>query len=193
MSFLSRLFGGSGNNEPERIGEPMNEDAYWKIIAESLKNSSEQGVQHEFILDRLKKLSSKDIIGFKLRTDKLMHNSYNDRLWCAAYIINGGCSDDGFDYFRYWLIARGKKIYYDALANPDSLALLVEAYDEFEFEDFGYVANDAFEEKTENDIDDYIDENVNVGYPEIEFTWQEENRESMKAVCPQLFNKMWDK
>ena len=84
MSFFSRLFGGSYNSEPEKSGELMNEVAYWKLIADSLKNSSEQAVQHKFILDRLKKLSSIDIIGFKLRTDKLMNNSYNDRLWCAA-------------------------------------------------------------------------------------------------------------
>jgi len=27
-------------------------------------------------------------------------------LWAAAYVINGGCSDDGFDYFRGWLIVQ---------------------------------------------------------------------------------------
>jgi len=25
----------------------------------------------------------------------------------AAYIINGGCSDDGFEYFRRWLVLQG--------------------------------------------------------------------------------------
>jgi hypothetical protein len=29
-------------------------------------------------------------------------------MWVAAYLMNGGCSDDGFDYFRGWLIAQGR-------------------------------------------------------------------------------------
>ncbi|VVE59175.1 hypothetical protein PAN31117_05280 [Pandoraea anapnoica] len=37
-------------------------------------------------------------------------------------MINGGCSDDGFDYFRGWLIAQGKRVFMLALAEPDSLA-----------------------------------------------------------------------
>jgi hypothetical protein len=29
----------------------------------------------------------------------LTAGSYRNPLWAAAYLINGGCSDDGFDYF----------------------------------------------------------------------------------------------
>jgi hypothetical protein len=32
----------------------------------------------------------------------LMDRSYRNDLWAAGYLINGGCSDDGFDYFRGW-------------------------------------------------------------------------------------------
>ena len=40
----------------------------------------------------------------------------------AAYVINGGASDDGFYYFRCWLIGMGRRVYEAALADPDSLA-----------------------------------------------------------------------
>lgn len=40
----------------------------------------------------------------------------------AAYLVNGGCSDDGFDYFRGWLIARGREVFEDVLADPDAIA-----------------------------------------------------------------------
>src|SRR5262245_21993141 len=33
-------------------------------------------------------------------------SSYMTDLWGAAYLINGGCSDDGFDYFRGWLMSQ---------------------------------------------------------------------------------------
>jgi hypothetical protein len=41
----------------------------------------------------------------------LMAESYTNPLWAAAYVINGGCSDDGFDYFRGWLIAQGREVF----------------------------------------------------------------------------------
>jgi hypothetical protein len=53
---------------------------------------------------------------------ELMAASYRTDLWAAAYLINGGCSDDGFDYFRGWLITQGAEVFHRALADPDSLA-----------------------------------------------------------------------
>ena len=100
-------------------------------------------------------------------------------MWCAGYIMNGGCSDDGFEYFRCWVISRGKEVYYNAKANPDSLISQLNEEDSYEFESFWYVANEAFERITGNDIYDYIDDEAfkfNEGqYPTIEFTWQEED------------------
>ncbi len=54
----------------------------------------------------------------------LMADSYTNPLWAAAYLVNGGCSDDGFDYFRGWLIAQGQEVFEAVLADPDSLAEL---------------------------------------------------------------------
>ena len=54
--------------------------------------------------------------------DELWVESYRRDLWGAAYLINGGCSDDGFDYFRGWLLGQGQAIWQAALADPDSLA-----------------------------------------------------------------------
>ncbi|MFJ6797610.1 DUF4240 domain-containing protein [Streptomyces sp. NPDC091268] len=52
----------------------------------------------------------------------LLAESYRAPLWAAAYVINGGCSDDGFDYFRGWLLTQGEAVFAAALADPDSLA-----------------------------------------------------------------------
>jgi hypothetical protein len=53
---------------------------------------------------------------------ELRVESYRWDLWGAAYLINGGCSDDGFDYFRGWLLGQGQALWEAALADPDSLA-----------------------------------------------------------------------
>lgn len=52
----------------------------------------------------------------------LMADSCTNPLWAAAYVINGGCSDDGFDCFRGWLIAQGREVFGRAAARPDALA-----------------------------------------------------------------------
>ncbi|MFD9034523.1 DUF4240 domain-containing protein [Streptomyces sp. NPDC059567] len=52
----------------------------------------------------------------------LMAASYRAPLWAAAYLINGGCSDDGFDYFRGWLIAQGKAAFERVVTDADLLA-----------------------------------------------------------------------
>lgn len=46
-------------------------------------------------------------------------------LWGAGYVIHGGMSDDGFAYFRNWLVGQGRSLFEQALADPDSLAELI--------------------------------------------------------------------
>ena len=52
----------------------------------------------------------------------LMATSYRTLLWAAASLINGGCGDDGFEYFRGWLIVQGREVFEGSVADPDSLA-----------------------------------------------------------------------
>lgn len=49
-------------------------------------------------------------------------DSYRNPLWAAAHIINGGRSDDGFDYSRGRLIMQGDDVLEQILADPDALA-----------------------------------------------------------------------
>ena len=93
-------------------------------------------------------------------------------------------------------------MYDAACANPDSLIseVIDKDFDKYEFELFWYVALEAFENKTGKEIYDYIDyESFTTresSYPPIEINWNEDESETMKAICPQLFEKMcvhWEK
>jgi hypothetical protein len=68
-------------------------------------------------------------------------------LWAAAYIMNGGCSDDGFLYFRCWLIAQGKEVFEKVRDNAELLGELKLRFPEedgaFEMES---LISDLFEE-----------------------------------------------
>jgi len=65
-----------------------------------------------------------DIVAAQQILWDLMALSYQNPLWAAAYLINGGCSDDGFDYFRGWLLTQGEEVYMAAVSSPDTLACL---------------------------------------------------------------------
>lgn len=177
-----------------KTAEMLDENAFWDIIDRSLKSTGSQEEQEQFLVKEIKKLSPKEIIGFRLRTDKLLTDSYTSEMWCAGYIMNGGCSDDGFEYFRNWVISRGKETYYKATKNPDQLITETTSSPKiYEFEGFWYVALNAFKYKTGKELYDYIDyekfKTTEGNYPTIKFNWKEEDPESMKKICPKLYGK----
>ena len=183
--------------ELKPTAEMMDEEQFWAIVQTAVDEAGNDEDEYLEVAKReLSKLSLKEMIGFRLRTDKLLYDSYTSEMWCAGYLMNGGCSDDGFEYFRLWVISRGRKVYEAALANPDNLIDYIAEdaeVDFFEFELFWYVAIDAFEEATEADLYDYIDDDNFTtregNYPNFEFNWDEEDPESMKKLCPRLFER----
>lgn len=174
----------------------MDEDRFWSLIETSKQASDDLEAFTENLTKALKKLTNAELIGFHLREQKLRFDSYTSELWCAGYIMNGGCSDDSFEYFRCWLIAQGKDAYYSALKNPDWLVnLYSEDVDDYDFEDLMYAATEVFEQKNKKDIEDYVDYDqfkTHEGeHPDITFNWEEDNEESMKKICPQLMEVAW--
>jgi len=89
------------------------------------------------------KLTHPDAAGFAQIFDSMMDRAYSWPLWGAAYVINGGCSDDSFSDFRASLISRGRTAFDRALNDPDSLA--DEDLDEgtWFFEGYQYAVTDA--------------------------------------------------
>ena len=70
----------------------------------------------------LAELSTAEILAYQHLHHQLMAESYHWDLWGAAYLLNFGSSDDGFDYFRGWLLTQGRAIWEAALQDPDGLA-----------------------------------------------------------------------
>lgn len=183
--------------KPVASNDMMEEEQFWSIISATKQASKDLEEFQSNCIKTLSKLSSTEIIGFYLREQKLRFDSYNSDMWCAAYIMNGGCSDDCFEYFRCWVIAQGKDVFYKALNTPDSLAAYYSKDIEYyEFEELMYVATDAFEKKTGKNIEDFVDyekfKTNEAHHPEFEFTWEEDNEESMKSICPNLMAIAWD-
>jgi len=197
MGFFSKLFGKTESEpfEMDPTAEMLDEDKYWRIIKDSLDASGgDLECQLNCIVGALEKLSPVEIVGFRLRTDKLLFDTYDSEMWCAGYLINGGCSDDMFDYFRLWVISRGRAVYEAAKKNPDSLAQTIDASmgQEYDFESLSYAPLDAFKNKTGRELYDYIDDGFKLSEgsdTQIEFTWEEDNPESLQRICPDLFRR----
>jgi len=100
----------------------MNTEEFWAIIESTLAD----GRACEGFAARLEKQLSAmppaEIVSFGERLHEVLDRAYTWALWGAAYVINGGCSDDGFEYFRGWLVAQGRRVFEAAIADPDSLA-----------------------------------------------------------------------
>jgi hypothetical protein len=182
---------------PAKSTEMLDENIYWAIVNKSARSAKSQDGQERYLIKEIGKLTPTEMIGFRLRTDKLLYDTYNSQMWCAGYIMNGGCSDDMFEYFRTWVISRGKETYYMAKDNPDTLINeVIEGEEFYEFENFWYVALKAFKNNTGQDLYDFIDYEKFVTcegkYPQFNFTWQEDDPESMRNICPMLYDKLWN-
>lgn len=127
-------------------------------------------------------MTPEELQSFQSHYDRLIGRANRWDLWGAAYVINGGCSDDGFRYFRDWLISEGRETYEAALRDPDSLAALPKV-ELAENELYGYVAPELFEEAGAGELD--RDFSAEVADPVGE-QWEED---AVYAMFPRLAEK----
>ena len=125
---------------------------FWNIVESSKAASGASHDSHvELLAEHLSALSPDEVVAFQRIFDELTDRAYSWDLWGAAYIIGGGCSDDGFIDFRSWLISMGRETYTRALNDPESLAdvdLGPDGEEDAFFEEFAYVPGGVYRAKT---------------------------------------------
>jgi hypothetical protein len=126
---------------------PMSEPLFWGIVDRS--RSDDPDTQIGLLRQQLMALSPDEIVAWEIAFDQHMRRSYRWDLWGAAFVAMGGASDDSFEYFRLWLLSRGKGTFEKVLSDPDSLVEFAPANPEqLEFEDFAHVGPDVWSTKT---------------------------------------------
>src|SRR5262245_8064207 len=110
LSLLAPLLA-SETDEPTPTAEQcaampkdMPADRFWSIVDKTAATSKDQAAQLRALSIALRTLTPDDIVAFELAFGTQFNRAYSWDLWGAAYVANGGASDDGFAYFRYWLI-----------------------------------------------------------------------------------------
>jgi len=159
----------------------MSHDDFWNLI-ETVHEAApaDMDAKCEELTRQLKKYTPEDVAEFDRLFREHMVEAYHWDLWGAAYIIGGGCSDDGFMDFRATLISLGRNTFEQALADPETLAELdIEDADDFFFEGFQYIASQVYEEitgktlpaRTENEEDvagdEWDEDTVDVLFPAL--------------------------
>jgi Protein of unknown function (DUF4240) len=155
----------------------MDAQQWWELI-EAARRQVRDPADGEAVAARAATLLSARPRGEILAAEQvlwgLMADSYRRPLWAAAYLINGGCSDDGFEYFRGWLIVQGREVFERIVADPDALADLpvirAKAPSRWpvECEDTLYIASRAYRAATgeEPPRDAFT-----IRYPELDPEW----------------------
>ncbi|RZU61999.1 uncharacterized protein DUF4240 [Zhihengliuella halotolerans] len=116
--------------------------------------------QVEALRASLGQLAPERIAGFEQMFLSLHHKLYDWGLRGVAYLLQGGCSDDGFVDVRSWIIGQGRDFYERCLADPRALASGALEHPEGigDAELLAYVADEAYEETTGRDMhEDYPD------------------------------------
>ena len=75
----------------------MDEDQFWSIVESGTRSGGEDCSDRvRQVEDALVLLSAEEILAFRDILDSKLAESYRAELWGAAYLINQGCSNDGF-------------------------------------------------------------------------------------------------
>ena len=101
----------------------MTIDEFWDIVERVHASAPHDMAAKCLSLEKeLLQLPVEEILAFERHFGECFARANQWDIWGAAYVIHGGCSDDGFTDFRSTLISLGRRPFEAALADADSLA-----------------------------------------------------------------------
>jgi hypothetical protein len=154
-----------------RDSRKMTEEVFWDLMEKSAPGADSVPELALQLSDRLEAFKPKEIVRFQRIFDRLMSEAYCWDLWAVATILMGGsCGDDSFEYFRAWLIARGRKIFEASLRNPEAAAEGVEPGEDVESEDMLSVASNAYAAAAKDGGEDFDEKVGTCSVPDVQGT-----------------------
>ncbi|MFD1211787.1 DUF4240 domain-containing protein [Arthrobacter sp. GCM10027362] len=157
---------------------------FWEII-ERTQNASGGRIQTQTVeLEHcLAELPAAEIAAFDIEFARHHDELYSWDLWGAAFLLQNGCGDDCFEYFRSWVIAQGRDYFEVVRDDPSALAdgRLGDEEEVAEAELLSYVASDTYTRLTGREMwNDYPDHPgaFDIDEPSGE-QWEESELEAM--------------
>ncbi len=93
----------------------MTPDEFWLAINEARNHATTDTKIPSLLEAQLAKESLAHIVSFEEQLHARFNEAYDAKLWVAAGVILGNCSDDSFTDFRGWLIAQGRDVFLAAV------------------------------------------------------------------------------
>ncbi|MCL7460151.1 DUF4240 domain-containing protein [Micromonospora echinofusca] len=168
----------------------MRTDDFWQLIDRARADGG--GEPHAVAARAVALLAERapeDIVGYARHQARVLSASHRVDLWGAAYLINGGVSDEGFHHFRGWLMTQGREIFARAVADPDSLAALPQVRaaslsgEEFSAAQMLAVPWDAYRRATAAELPA---DPAPVPVPDLNDFWDFDDEEEAKRRLPKL-------
>lgn len=125
----------------------MTDARFWEIIDKSRAGSGplDPSAEPERLAEVLNELDNAELTDFGATYYRKLCDLNAWPLWGAGYVLGGGMSDDGFHYFRSWIIGKGEAAFNQALTDPDGISSFVEDDCELDNELLEYVATEIAE------------------------------------------------
>ncbi|HWS31182.1 MAG TPA: DUF4240 domain-containing protein [Actinoplanes sp.] len=168
----------------------MRTDDFWAVIDRATADRpASPGEVAERAVAELAAGDPEEIVAWGRHLEKVLVASGTEDLWAAAYLINSGADEAGFDAFRGWLIAHGRKAVAAAVQRPDVLAnvaVIKEAADTgavFEAEEVLGIAERAYEQATGSALPSGERPRTR---PEVAQLWDFDNEDEMRRRLPKL-------
>jgi len=109
----------------------MDRETFWGIVETARERAGagadDRGAEDDPLPGALtdllvERLTADEMLAFVDVAGDVANDAYAWPVWGAAYLVEGGCSDDGFMDFRDGLVLAGRAVFERTLADPDSLA-----------------------------------------------------------------------
>ncbi|RZO64175.1 MAG: DUF4240 domain-containing protein [Sandaracinaceae bacterium] len=135
----------------------MHADEFWEIVDGCKRESGGSfALRTRLLAASLASSSASELHSFAQHFSAAVDQAHTVDLMQAADLMSGGVSEDGFVYFRRWLVSLGSRVHHDALADADTLADVElgapGGEDDCLFEEIFYVAQDVHMAKTGHPI-----------------------------------------
>lgn len=195
LIFFTVILLGCNSQVTDRATRIMDEATFWAII-DSVKGDDDEAAHSQRLAHALEALSNDHLVQFYVLYQAAVDRANLGDLWAAGVLLNGGHgSDDGFEYFRNWLIAQGSSVYGLAISAPDTLAAVEVEFQDgqpiAEWESFGYIASDVFSNRTGRSVAQVAESHIN-GSKLTErqtFDWRAYSDETIAVRLPKLWAK----
>ena len=100
----------------------MDSVAFWDLLHCTRQRHDACKKQVQVLIELIESEDCEEIVSFQRHLYDRLCESYRWDLWAVAYVVNGSCGPELFDYFCGWLICQGKEYFETALRSPERAA-----------------------------------------------------------------------